>query len=560
MNTDKRGAIYLTEILVKKGVKHVVICPGSRNAPLIASFTSNEYFSCYSIVDERSAGFFALGISQIVKDTVAVLCTSGSALLNLAPAVSEAFYQRLPLLVISADRPKEWINQGESQTFNQSDVFKNYVRASFDLVQEPETSDDIWYQNREISEAVNTTRNPYWGPVHLNIRFKEPLYQEAGSENVSPIILDEISTQSVLSEDVRKQFELSWKSYEKIMVICGAFPPDDSVLNRLKSLSNKGVVVLTETTSNLYANEFFSCIDKVIVPSSDEEKKKLKPNLLISIGGPLISRKIKNYIREYGVDEHWHVDPMDYYQDAYQHQTQAVAMNADDFLSQFEHLPEKDSAYYQTWKEVNETIEKRHTEFLKNISFSDLKVFEIIKDNLPENINMHVANSSAIRYIQLFKPKNAISCFSNRGTSGIDGSVSTAVGTSYLSAKTTVLITGDLSLMYDSNGLWNNYLTPKLKIIVINNGGGGIFRIIPGPKNIPAFETFVESAQHTDFASLSKMHDLAYFGADDTQSLISGVKDLMKENNRAGLLEVKTAGLENDKVLMDYFDFLGGTI
>ncbi|HAW51814.1 MAG TPA: 2-succinyl-5-enolpyruvyl-6-hydroxy-3-cyclohexene-1-carboxylic-acid synthase, partial [Flavobacteriales bacterium] len=237
MNTDKRGAIYLAEVLIKKGVKHVVISPGSRNAPLIATLTNNDFFSCYSIVDERSAGFFALGISQMVRDTVAVVCTSGSALLNLAPAVAEAFYQRLPLLVISADRPREWVNQGESQTFNQSGVFKNYVRASFDLVQEPNSPDDIWYQNREISEAVNRTRTPYWGPVHLNIRFKEPLYQHSDLRPDSPLIVHEVHTKPVMSEKLQNQFKLMWESYEKIMIICGAFPPNNAIVHTLKSLA-----------------------------------------------------------------------------------------------------------------------------------------------------------------------------------------------------------------------------------------------------------------------------------------------------------------------------------
>jgi 2-succinyl-5-enolpyruvyl-6-hydroxy-3-cyclohexene-1-carboxylate synthase len=556
MNTDKRGAIYLTEVLIKKGVKHVVISPGSRNAPLIATLTNNDFFTCYSIVDERSAGFFALGISQIVKDTVAVVCTSGSALLNLAPAVAEAFYQRLPLLVISADRPREWVNQGESQTFNQSDVFKNYVRASFDLVQEPESPDDIWYQNRQISEAINKTRTPYWGPVHLNIRFKEPLYQRSEAQRVSPLIVNEVPTVPAMSSELQNQFKLKWESFEKIMIICGAFPPNDAVVNTLKSLARKGVVVLTESTSNLHADEFFSCIDKIIEPAGEQEKTKLKPDLLISIGGPLISRKIKNYLRQITVEEHWHVDPIDHYQDAYQHQNQAIAMNANDFLVQFENLPEKKSTYYSIWKDLNETLEKKHTEYLKNLGFSDLKVFETLMNNLPDTINMHVANSSAIRYVQLFKRVNSVSCFSNRGTSGIEGSVSTAVGASYLSEKTTVLITGDLALMYDSNGLWNNYVSPRIKIIVINNGGGGIFRIIPGPTEIPRFETFIETKQHSDFSGLAAMHNLAYFVAHDIKSLEKGLSDLMKETNRAAILEIKTAEIENDRILKEYFDYL----
>jgi len=555
MKSDKPAVSNLCSILKQKGIKHIVLCPGSRNAPIIASITDDPFFTCYSIVDERSAGFFALGIGQMIKSTVAVVCTSGTAVLNLAPAVAEAYYQRIPLLVISSDRPKEWVNQGESQTLNQANIFTNFIRKSFDLIQEPKSKNELWYQNREISEAINATMLPFFGPVHLNMRFEEPLY-ESGDEASDPKIIREITTKTTLSEKEISDLKKEWNACDKIMVVCGQMFPDKKLRDSLVVLAKNGVVVLTESTSNLDSDEFFNCIDKVIIPSSKEQIEKLKPNLLITIGGPLISRKIKTYLREAQIDTHWHIDPIDQYMDGYQHQSLAIKLPADVFVKHISHFEKKKLNFLHHWRSTNDYVERKHSEFIESADFSDLSIFAELLKLIPEGALLHVANSSAIRYVQLFNVKRSLECYGNRGTSGIEGSVSTAVGASTINRSDTYLITGDLSMMYDSNGLWNNYINPKLKIIVINNSGGGIFRILDGPSKIPESETYIETVQDRNFEGLALMHDVAYYLADDKKSLNTGMKLLKEQSERAFLLEIKSPRETNDKVIMDYFEHL----
>lgn len=556
MNTDKSGAGHLTAILKEKEVKHIVLCPGSRNAPLIFSFTSNDYFSCYSIVDERSAGFFALGLSQITQKVVAVVCTSGSALLNLAPAVAEAYYQRLPLLVISADRPNEWVNQGESQTMKQQDVFQNYVRASFDLVQEPLSEVDLSYQDREIYEAIDRCVNPYFGPVHINIRFNEPLYGQSTEKIKKRNVLDLISMNQQLDQKDLEKFLLLWGSTSKIMILCGQMFPDKNFLDILNKLSLSGAIVLTESTSNLSGELFIPCIDKIIIPSNDEVLENLMPEIVITIGGPVISRKIKNFLRQGENLLHWHVDPLDPITDSFLKQTAAVQMLPSDFLSYFENEPLKDPGYRNYWIDLKNKREENGSDYFLNAEFSDFKAIGMILDRMQKNALIQVGNSASIRYVQLFNKARTNLSFSNRGTSGIEGSLSTAVGSSLLYEQNTYVILGDLSAMYDSNALWNKYITPKLKIIVVNNGGGGIFRIIEGPDSLEKFEDFIETKQDINFFKLAALFNLKYFHADSSEKLDEIWSDFEAEKNNASLLEINTKNVENHKVLMNFFDHL----
>lgn len=558
MESNKIGARLTANILKKKGVQYVVICPGSRNAPIIHAVTSDPYFSCFSIVDERSAAFFALGIAQFVQSTVAIVSTSGTATLNFAPAIAEAYYQRLPLLIITADRPLEWVNQGESQTLDQRNIFRNYVRASYDLIQEPSSKDDTWFFARELNEAINFTENPYFGPVHVNIRFREPLYDLASNPVPETISLSETKLVRDLPKSELERLMEVWKNAKRKMIVCGQFLPGNGLNDLLSKLTDQGIVVLTESTSNIYSPSFVGCIDKVMIPRYKKAQNELRPNLVVTIGGPLISRKIKQLLREDFKGKHWHVDPIDHYNDVFQCQSEAIKMDPKIFLQNFVSISKFDLNFIETWKNYSNTSDNLHNKFLSNAPYSDLKAFDSILESIPEEMNIQIGNSSAIRYMQLFDQLRNHPTFCNRGTSGIEGSVSTAVGFNTASESPTLLITGDLSMMYDSNGLWNQYLTPNLKIIVINNQGGGIFRIIDGPKNLPGFEKFIETTSNINFEALARMHGVKYQVAENESQLKNELNDFFKEDAAPVILEVRTPRKENDQVLKEYFESLKG--
>jgi len=567
-----------------KNIQHIVISPGSRNAPLTIGFTSDPFFTCYSIVDERSAGFFALGIAQQTEDPVALVCTSRSALLNYYPAISEAFYSDIPLVVLSADRPKYLIGIGDGQTINQKDVFANHILFSANLnlnhehgprkTSESEPALIRSIENKlermlgvkqelddENETKINTAINKAIlskGPVHINIPFEEPLYETTDSLLVNPKIIDIEKKKKKIDDFFIQECYDDWNSYAKKMILIGANKPNQIEQKILEELAKDGsVVVFTETTSNIHNKQFFNSIDKLIAPLTDEEFAKLQPDVLVTFGGLIVSKKIKVFLRKFQPKHHWHIDRKTA-NDTFFCLDKHIEATPNEFfnslLPRLTHSVKSD--YCSFWSEIKTRREEKHLEYVETIPFSDFKVFDEVLNKLPENIILQLGNSSAIRYSQLFNLNKNIPVYCNRGTSGIDGSTSTAIGCSKASKKQTVLITGDLSFFYDSNALWNNYIPNNFRIILVNNQGGGIFRILPGEKDTKKFETYFETTHNLSAKHLCKMYELDYATAATEKQLKNHLKTFFDESNEPKLLEIFTPRTVNDKVLLDYFKFI----
>jgi 2-succinyl-5-enolpyruvyl-6-hydroxy-3-cyclohexene-1-carboxylate synthase len=477
----------IIEILRAKNISNIVISPGSRNAPLIIGFGNDPFFTCYSIADERSAAFFALGIAQQIKEPVAVVCTSGSALLNYYPAFAEAFYSQIPLLVISADRPQSKIDIGDGQTIRQENVFANHSLFNANLSEEASENND-----NLIQEAINVAFAKR-GPVHINAPFEEPLYETTSELSVKPKIKSFESTTSS-SEDLALYASL-WNSSKKKLVLVGVNEPNAIEQHYLDLLANDpSVVVLIETTSNLHHPRFINTIDSIITPFTENDFLEFQPEILITFGGMIVSKRIKAFLRKYQPQNHWHIDDLRAY-DTFGCLTKHFVMQPNNFFQSFFNLTHQvESTYNQLAQDIKAYRQKKSVEYLAKIPFSDLKVFEKILPVIPNDYQLHISNSSPIRYAQLFDIEKSIEVFSNRGTSGIDGSTSTAIGAAVGNKKSCVFIAGDIGFLYDSNALWNNYIPNNFKIILINNGGGGIFRILPGHKETPVFNTFFETS------------------------------------------------------------------
>ena len=566
-----------------KNIKHIVISPGSRNAPLTIGFTNDSYFKCYSIVDERCAAFFALGIAQQIKAPVLVTCTSGSALLNFYPAVAEAFYSQIPLIVLSADRPKHLQNIGDGQTINQKNVFENHILHSanlkLDLKDElniPVTEDipifkniedkverllglqkDIQTHNeRELNDAINKAIIKK-GPVHINVPFDEPLYEMVDLLKVAPKNIFIELEKPKMDTYILEQCLNEWRKAKRKMVLVGEYTPNKIEQKWLNLLAkDESVVVFTESTSNLDHGSFFSNIDQLIGPLTSEEFKKLQPDILITFGGMLISKKIKAFLREYQPKEHWHISETRAY-DTFFCLTHHIKETPNYFLSEF--LPkaiEVKSSYKSYWAGVDSDREKKHHSYVREVSFSDFKVFDTIFKMLPNDSILQVGNSSAIRYAQLFNIHKSIEVFCNRGTSGIDGSTSTAIGCAVVHKRQTNFITGDLSFFYDSNALWNNYIPNSFRIIVINNGGGGIFRILPGHKNTENFDTYFETKHTLTAQHLAEMYNFKYKRVSSNSDLVNALTSFFKESKQPKILEINTAEQANDEILLGYFKYL----
>ncbi len=561
-------------LCVAKDIKHVVISPGSRNAPLTIGFTHHDEINAYSIVDERCAAFFALGMAQQLKKPVALVCTSGSALLNYYPAIAEAFYSDIPLVVISADRPVERIDIGDGQTIRQKNVFENHILYSAnlysELVLENEAVDPKLQQKqfeaqkhneREVNLALNKAIEDK-GPVHINVPFYEPLYDTIENIEVKPLqIFPEIKERHY-SKNQLSNYVDEWNRAKRKMVIVGVAQPDAVEQKFLDLLArDPSVIVLTETTSNLHQSEFFTRIDTLIGPiekDEDREKlfRKLQPDILLTFGGMIVSKKIKSFLRNHNPQHHWHIDPKKAY-NTFFCLNKHFETDVNAFFSEF--LPFTETAksdYGKFWKEVKAKRQKRHEEYMQEIPYSDLKAMQQIVPKVPKNSIVHFGNSSTIRYAQLFQWDPSLKTFCNRGTSGIDGSVSTAVGAAASSNDPVLMITGDLSFFYDSNALWNNHIPSNFRIVILNNHGGGIFRILPGNKNSENFDKYFETVHDLKAKPLCELYNFEYSEANSEVTLKESLNGFFDSSQKPKLLEIFTPRKLNDEVLLEYFNFM----
>ncbi|MCX2719437.1 2-succinyl-5-enolpyruvyl-6-hydroxy-3-cyclohexene-1-carboxylate synthase [Lentiprolixibacter aurantiacus] len=564
------------------GIRHIVISPGSRNAPLVLGFTNDPFFECYSVVDERSAAFFALGMAQQLKEPVAAICTSGSALLNYYPAVAEAFYSDIPLVLISADRPSYKIDRGDGQTIRQDRVFDRHIAYSAHLRQDVthatstiatlapqmlEQDKDLesiqevvgQYNYAELQRALQTALQQS-SPVHINVPFEEPLYGLSADISVeNPVYPTEAPSQRAIGIE---KFSRVWRESGRKMILVGVNPPgqiEQELLDRLAEDST--VLIFTETTSNLHHTNSFPSIDSIIAPiekSADpnQDFEALKPEILLTFGGLIVSKKIKAFLREFKPQFHWHVHPIKAY-DTFFSLTHHVKSDPNTFLEQLlQDYDDVPGSYRDSWLPRKSYVRRMRSRYLKQIPFSDFKAFSHLMNSIPAGYMVQLANSSTVRYAQLFDMSPANPVFCNRGTSGIDGSTSTAVGAALHYDNPTLLISGDLSFLYDINGLWNNYLRPDLRIVVVNNGGGGIFRILPGKEESPEFEQYFETPQKQSLGSICATYGLEYCEAIDEESLVRELSDFYNPSRTPKLLDIRTPRTLNDKILLGYFEFL----
>ncbi len=534
------------QIFRQKEIQHIVISPGSRNAPLTIGFTNQEDFTCYSIADERCAAFFALGLAQQSQKPVAVVCTSGSAVLNYYPAVAEAFYSQIPLLIVSADRPKNKIDIGDGQTIRQENVFANHIVFSANLTENASSQND-----NLIVSAIETAISQK-GPAHINVPFEEPLYETLLEPTYIPIISNSFIEKSEFNLDAK--FLSEWQSAKKKLILVGELLPNAIEQKYIEFLAkDPSVLVLLEKTSNLHHPTFIDRIDTLISPFSEDEKLNFQPDILLTFGGMVVSKRIKSLLRNYKPKQHWHIDEIRAY-DTFGCLSQHFQTNSTSFLSQLvvkNNLVE--SNYQLDFQFIWQDRLVKHEKYMSEIPFSDFKVFDFLSRNLPENIQLQVSNSSPIRYLQLVELNKTIEVFSNRGTSGIDGSTSTAIGAAIANKKPTIFVTGDISFLYDSNALWNNYIPKHFKIILINNSGGGIFRILPGHEETETFKTFFETSHQLTAEHLAKMYAFEYTSVQNEAELHAVWDSFISNDNKPSILEIFTPEKINDIVLLDYF-------
>ncbi|PWN66814.1 2-succinyl-5-enolpyruvyl-6-hydroxy-3-cyclohexene-1-carboxylic-acid synthase [Chryseobacterium phosphatilyticum] len=551
--SSKRSIQILAHLLQQYGIEDIVISPGSRNAPLAIHFSEVDRFNCFSIVDERSAAFVAMGMAKSEKKPVAITCTSGSAVVNYYPAVTEAFYQNIPLLILTADRPTDFVDIFDGQTIRQKEVFHQHSYGDFQLLEDSkEHAEEINFET--IKKAIELCFEKQ-GPVHINIPLEEPLYE----------LVSELPTFPTVEKTIRhKEYEIpsnliaDWHTSQRIMILVGTREYSPELENQLTQLvKNHSVIVLSEANSNLYHEKFFRHIDRYIFNFTEEDYKTYAPDLLITVGQNVVSKKVKQFLRNARPKQHWHLDEI-WQPDTYYSLTEKIEVRPEVFFSKLlKYINLEPRPYYNLWDVLRDKKDAKHQQFLNTVEFSDFYFFNKASQTVPDNYNIHFANSSAIRYAQLFDfGKKRMYC--NRGTSGIDGSTSTAMGFAIKNENPTLLITGDLSFFYDINGLWNQYIPPFVRIMIFNNGEGNIFKIIPGPGNANpnTLDEFIATKHRKNAEHLAKHFGFSYIKVEDELTLDRVLENFFKPDAQPKILEVNTYGKNSADVQKAYFNFM----
>ncbi len=544
----------IVEICAKQGLTQAVLCPGSRCAPLTLAFARHPDTTTRTISDERSAAFIAVGIAQQCNRPTILVCTSGSATYNFAPAVAEAYYQQVPLIVFTADRPKEWIDQWDGQTIRQSEIFGGHVKKSFDLPADYEHTDRAWYINRVVNEAINLSQEFPKGPVHINVPLREPLYPLKGEEisfSKSIRVIQRGETIPSLLSEEKESLLKSLKSFTKILIVAGQQAYNNELIRTVEKFSRAHhVTVVGDIISNFHSmKSAIRFADSILGNGSNSVKESLKPDLVITFGKSVISKNLKLFLRTYKPAEHWHIQPSGIVPDTFQSLTRIIYTNPNVFFESLvtekltDFATQKKENYTKLWEAEEHRIELSHQTYFKNPSFSELAILKGVIDSLPLRCNLHLSNSMAVRYanmIGLAAQQKGVHVFANRGTSGIDGCTSTAVGNALVSDVPTILITGDMAFFYDRNAFWHNYKMPNLHIVLVNNQGGAIFGMIDGPSNLPESEEYFVTQQKLTAKKLTEEFEIDYILLDTLKKIKNSLQDFFNFEGKIKILEVKS--------------------
>lgn len=535
----------LSKLCSNFGIEHAVICPGSRSAPLVFAFNRNKNIKTYAIVDERSAGYIALGMAQQLQKPVALICTSGTAALNFFPAIAEAFYQKIPIVVLTADRPAELLNQQDGQMINQVNVFGSHVRGSLQF--------EVRSSEFEVRNLLEKSILPVKGPVHINVPLVEPLYEEMFEElvmdNMLPMhreAIDNYKKKPFYNLTIFDNFDKNKllnavKSSSKKVVLVGQGFPDKELASVLKSLEQKGFVVLSDIVSNQHESNSISHYDLIIAQATPEILKTLEPDLIISLGGPVLSKALKLWLKKQKPTFHFRIQQDEVLVNTYDNVTDYLII---DNITPLKFIAEQsisENLFLNNWQEINAKAKQLVTDFKQNNQtlFNELVAVKTVLEQLPNHSQLQIANSTAIRYVSyLGLPNKNLTVFCNRGTSGIDGCTSTALGAALINNKITTLITGDLAFFYDRNAFWNNYIPNNLRVILLNNNGGGIFNLIDGPSSAPELDKFFLTKHTLKAKNLAADFGLIYETCTSQNELNQALNSFFKPSETAKILEL----------------------
>lgn len=564
--SDKENVNILTALLVAHGVKHAVVCPGSRNAPIVHNLNECPNITCQPVTDERSAGFYALGMAQIIRHPVAVCVTSGTALLNLLPATAEAYYQHVPLVVISADRPAMWIDQQDGQTLPQLDALGRFVSKAVSLP-EPSTDDERWYCNRLVNEALLCCQRHGGSPVHLNVPISEPLF----TFNVPALPTERVIRQIAATTDVAhcQPFLADFQSAKRPMIVVGQLSNKEArrMALQLCELSTDVVVVYEclgmachedapRYPNSLTEGHFPLHIDKVLAHMQQVEQ--YQPDVVVYLGGALVSKRLKAFLRQSPAAKTWIVNERGAIYDTFQNLTGVIEGAPYDVLEvvlryvrgeKEKQRQPFESGFRSRWATLIQQVQAQNERF--HPPYSSLQAVKLLFETASNKGRyiLHAANSMSVRLVNHFASDYV---FCNRGVNGIDGSLSTATGCSLVTTQNVYCVIGDLSFFYDQNALWHS-LRGNFRVLLLNNGGGVIFQSLPGLKDSTAHQTLISAQHHTSACGICQQNNVVYLSAHDEEELETHMNHFVNDNfDRPVVFEVFTSQEQDEQAINEY--------
>jgi 2-succinyl-5-enolpyruvyl-6-hydroxy-3-cyclohexene-1-carboxylate synthase len=520
------------------------------------------------VPDERSAAYRALGYSLASGEVVGLFCTSGTSALNFGPAIAEAFYQKAKLFVLTADRPPELIDQQEGQAIRQNDLFRAHTVFSAVVPSYDFHPAAIQHALRLYNQAWQACSGLNPGPVHLNFPFREPFYPEgteaSNANSEAGVFVKAVYPQARLSREELSFLIEKWNAAPRRLLLAGQMPFDHDLSNACKALSEYACCpVLGDALHNMEALPS-SILHPDLLPENFLSSKDARPDILISIGNGHISKNVKKFLVENPPKEHWHVQEAGYPADAFGSLTQVIYSSPEWFITKlaegscFSPVTEKEKSvlWLDSWVSKENQIRHNLPERLSHAEFSDLSVVSDLLNFLPADGILCLGNSMPVRYAMwLHGGKNRGEIFANRGTSGIDGCVSSAIGVAEARPEQSVfLLIGDMGFLYDRNGLWTNNIPPNLKIVILNNAGGNIFRILPASSGLPEMPEYFEMQQNQTSEGICLDAGIQRFTVRNAQDLKMMLPDWVAHPAIA-VLEVFTDKVQNQMDVKKFRDF-----
>ena len=560
MYSNKENVNILTSLLLEYGVSDAVVCPGSRNAPIVHNLSVCEAIRCRPVTDERSAAFYALGLAIATRRPTVVCVTSGSALLNVMPAVAEAAYQHVPLVVISADRPQQWIDQLDGQTIPQSDALGRFVRKAVQLP-EPHNDEERWLCRRLVNEAIHIATCRQGAPVHINVPISEPLFEFDTEQLPQLSRFNNIKRAAI--NDASMDMPDAFHDATRPMIVIGQLAHGTVSHETIRSLSEKYVVMSEPLSNPSYMTIHFDEAVRYIVSDNssinddEDDKTAYYPDYVIYVGDTLVSKPARRFLRNAKAPSCLITPDAADIHDPLMTLTDIVECDSDSInalLASLCDAPDTDERcrFHDRWQSFLDACAAHADAYAPEYSqMATVKYFEEQLADLDIDICVHYANSSAVRLACIYA-QHYVWC--NRGVNGIEGSLSTAAGFSLATHDMTVCVIGDLSFFYDQNALWNSNLRGNLRIILLNNRGGGIFRQLPGLSDSPAADDLVMASHENTAQGICTQNDIGYMSAKNMDEMQIGIVTLLtRESERPMLLEVFTDSNDDVKALEKYF-------